>query len=56
MRRDWCELSARMGNYVLDEVCLIHFVEEFFHNFFKILSGKTREEVIENIHNYLHKV
>jgi len=39
VRRDWCDLSREMGNYVLDE----------------ILSGKSREDVINNVHSYLRQ-
>eukprot|EP00743_Colponemidia_sp_Colp-15_P005940 GILK01006386.1.p1 GENE.GILK01006386.1~~GILK01006386.1.p1 ORF type:complete len:1470 (-),score=342.66 GILK01006386.1:187-3951(-) len=40
VRRDWCDLSKEIGNYVLDQ----------------ILSGNPREEVLEAIHNYLGKM
>jgi len=40
VRRDWCELSQDVGNYVLDQ----------------ILSGQCREEVVQRIHNYLQEV
>ena len=36
VRRDWCQLSKTMGNQVLDYV----------------LSGKTKDEVVELIHEY----
>lgn len=39
VRRDWCDQSVDMGKYVLDQ----------------ILSGKPREEVVEEIHDYLRK-
>jgi DNA polymerase alpha subunit A len=39
VRRDWCDISVDMGRYVLDQ----------------ILSGKAREEVVEEIHEYLRK-
>jgi len=37
VRRDWCDLSVEMGRYVLDQ----------------ILSGKPREDVLDEIHSYL---
>lgn len=40
VRRDWCELSQDVGNFVLD----------------RILSGSAREEVVHDIHEYLTKV
>eukprot|EP01113_Clastostelium_recurvatum_P044377 TRINITY_DN7487_c0_g1_i3.p1 TRINITY_DN7487_c0_g1~~TRINITY_DN7487_c0_g1_i3.p1 ORF type:complete len:1514 (-),score=286.83 TRINITY_DN7487_c0_g1_i3:28-4569(-) len=39
VRRDWCDLSRDMGNVVLDF----------------ILSGATRDEVVERIHKYLQE-
>lgn len=39
VRRDWCDLSKEMGSYILDE----------------ILSGKSRDEVVDNIHSYLRQ-
>jgi DNA polymerase alpha subunit A len=39
VRRDWCDLSKEMGGYILDE----------------ILSGKSRDEVVDNIHSYLRQ-
>jgi DNA polymerase alpha subunit A len=40
VRRDWCELSQDVGNFVLD----------------RILSGAQREEVVASIHEHLSKV
>ena len=37
VRRDWCPLSKTVGNYVLEQ----------------IISGKSREEVILNLNDYL---
>eukprot|EP01114_Cavostelium_apophysatum_P017174 TRINITY_DN5038_c0_g1_i2.p1 TRINITY_DN5038_c0_g1~~TRINITY_DN5038_c0_g1_i2.p1 ORF type:complete len:1439 (+),score=499.62 TRINITY_DN5038_c0_g1_i2:132-4448(+) len=37
VRRDWCELSADMGGHILD----------------LILSGKSKDELVETIHTYL---
>eukprot|EP01117_Protostelium_nocturnum_P013402 TRINITY_DN4996_c0_g1_i2.p1 TRINITY_DN4996_c0_g1~~TRINITY_DN4996_c0_g1_i2.p1 ORF type:complete len:1200 (-),score=325.24 TRINITY_DN4996_c0_g1_i2:2633-6232(-) len=37
VRRDWCPLSAKMGDFVLDQ----------------ILSGNPRDEVVGNIHEFL---
>jgi DNA polymerase alpha subunit A len=37
VRRDWCELSQDVGNFVLD----------------RILSGENREEVVQSIHDHL---
>mmetsp|Transcript_28124 Transcript_28124/g.27114 ORF Transcript_28124/g.27114 Transcript_28124/m.27114 type:complete len:265 (+) Transcript_28124:336-1130(+) len=40
VRRDWCGLSKRVGNYVLEQ----------------ILSGKQREEVIMNLNEFLSDI
>lgn len=40
VRRDWCPLSKAVGNYVLDQ----------------ILSGKSREEVVINLNEYLSDI
>lgn len=40
VRRDWCGLSKDVGNFVLE----------------KILSGRPKEEVVEEIHNHLREV
>ena len=37
VRRDWCNLSKTVGNFVLDE----------------ILSGKQREEIVIELNEYL---
>jgi len=37
VRRDWCPLSKDTGKYVLDQ----------------ILSGKTKEDIVECVHNYM---
>ena len=40
VRRDWCDLSKDVGQYVLDQ----------------ILSGLSREEVVERIHSHMQLV
>jgi DNA polymerase alpha subunit A len=40
VRRDWCPLSKNVGNYVLKE----------------ILSGKSREDVVMSLNEYLSNV
>jgi len=40
VRRDWCPLSKSVGNYVLGQ----------------ILSGKTREEIVLNLNEYLSNI
>lgn len=40
VRRDWCQLSKTVGNYVLGQ----------------ILSGKQREEVVLNLNEYLSDI
>lgn len=40
VRRDWCNLSKAVGNYVLDQ----------------ILSGKSREEIVLNLNEYLSDI
>jgi len=40
VRRDWCELSQDVGNFVLD----------------RILSGLDKETVVQDIHEYLQQV
>jgi DNA polymerase alpha subunit A len=40
VRRDWCPLSKTVGNYVLSQ----------------ILSGKSREEVVFNLNEYLSDI
>jgi DNA polymerase alpha subunit A len=40
VRRDWSSLSKDIGNYCLDQ----------------ILSGRSREDVVEAIHSQLRKV
>ena len=40
VRRDWCPISKAVGNYVLDQ----------------ILSGKSREEVVMNLNEYLSDI
>lgn len=40
VRRDWCPLSKTVGNYVLAQ----------------ILSGKSREEVVMNLNEYLSDI
>jgi DNA polymerase elongation subunit (family B) len=40
VRRDWCLLSKEIGQYVLDQ----------------ILSGDSREQVVENIHARMEKL
>jgi DNA polymerase alpha subunit A len=37
VRRDWCDLSKDIGQYVLDQ----------------ILSGQSREDVVDKIHNHM---
>lgn len=40
VRRDWCQLSKNVGNFVLDQ----------------ILSGKAREDVILTLNDYLSDI
>ena len=40
VRRDWCNLSKDVGNYVLEE----------------ILSGKDREQIVVRLNNYLSDI
>ncbi|CAD5116920.1 DgyrCDS5761 [Dimorphilus gyrociliatus] len=40
VRRDWCELAKTVGNFAVSE----------------ILSGKSKEEIVENIHTELYSV
>lgn len=40
VRRDWCPLSKDAGKYVLDQ----------------ILSGNTKEDIVESIHNYMSEL
>jgi len=40
VRRDWCQLSKNVGNKVLEE----------------ILSGKAREDIVEELNNYLCEI
>lgn len=40
VRRDWCPLSKSVGNYVLAQ----------------ILSGKSREEIVMNLNEYLSNI
>ena len=40
VRRDWCNLSKDVGNFVLEE----------------ILSGKDREQIVVRLNNYLSDI
>ena len=40
VRRDWCNLSKEVGNFVLEE----------------ILSGKDREKIVVELNNYLSDI
>lgn len=40
VRRDWCPISKNVGNFVLEQ----------------IMSGKSREDVIINLNDYLSEV
>ncbi len=40
VRRDWCVLSKAVGNNILDF----------------ILSGLSRDETVEKVHEYLHTI
>ena len=40
VRRDWCNLSKEVGNFVLEE----------------ILSGKDREQIVVRLNNYLSDI